>query len=199
MSDPADPVDPAATPESVFEAVAAALERIAAGSFEGAAEVARLRAQMDLLVDILVSRGALTDRHRRLIARATRDAGASAPRVRLQVYTDKYKVPDNGIDCASLLHLCGGRCCSFHFILGPQDLAEGKVRWDLERPYVIQQEKDRYCTHYDRPAGGGCTIYAHRPAPCRQYDCRQDERVWIDYEQRIPAPMEEGVTPPRSC
>ena len=25
---------------------------------------------------------------------------------------------------------------------------------------------------------------------CRKYDCRNDVRVWIDYEKRIPAPLD---------
>ena len=28
---------------------------------------------------------------------------------------------------------------------------------------------------------------------CREYDCRNDKRVWIDYAQRIPAAPVEGV------
>jgi hypothetical protein len=28
---------------------------------------------------------------------------------------------------------------------------------------------------------------------CRAYDCRNDARIWIDYAQRIPAPVEEPI------
>lgn len=27
-----------------------------------------------------------------------------------------------------------------------------------------------------------CTIREHRPLPCRGYDCRKDQRIWLDYE-----------------
>jgi hypothetical protein len=61
------------------------------------------------------------------------------------------------------------------------------IRWDYGRPYLIQQ-RDGTCAHND--AQRGCEVYAQRPAACRAYDCRGDHRVWIDYERRIPAPIE---------
>ena len=35
-------------------------------------------------------------------------------------------------------------------------------------------------------------MHAQRPIVCRKYDCRHDVRVWIDYEERIPAPTGVG-------
>jgi Fe-S-cluster containining protein len=46
--------------------------------------------------------------------------------------------------------------------------------------------------HWDRDSGG-CTIHAQRPHICRQYDCRNDKRVWLDFEQRVAAPMPEAL------
>jgi Fe-S-cluster containining protein len=37
-------------------------------------------------------------------------------------------------------------------------------------------------------ADGACTIYERRPGACRAYDCRNDRRVWLDFEARVPAP-----------
>ena len=34
----------------------------------------------------------------------------------------------------------------------------------------------------------GCTIYRQRPVPCRGYDCREDARIWLDFEKCIPNP-----------
>lgn len=66
------------------------------------------------------------------------------------------------------------------------------VRWDYGQPYLIRQRaSDGYCVHND-PQSHGCTVHAHRPRVCRGYDCRQDKRIWIDYEQRIPAPAVHG-------
>jgi hypothetical protein len=42
---------------------------------------------------------------------------------------------------------------------------------------------------------GGCTVYDDRPGTCREYDCREDKRVWIDYEKRIPAPLAPEMQP----
>ena len=183
-----------ASPDEVYAAFADTLDRIARSAPQGASEVARLRGEIAILVDILVARGVLTENHRRLLERAAPGA-ASGVRIRLKLHVDKYQTPSSEIDCASLIPLCHARCCSFRFELSEQDLEEGTVRWDLQQPYLIRQEKDHYCTHVDRAKGGGCTIYDRRPAPCRAYDCRQDRRVWLDFEKRIPAPMEEGVKP----
>ncbi|HVV88589.1 MAG TPA: YkgJ family cysteine cluster protein [Kofleriaceae bacterium] len=110
--------------------------------------------------------------------------------VELAPPVDKYAAGTSSPPCAELLPICGARCCRLPFALSSQDLDEGVVRWDHGRPYLIRHEADGACTHLDRAAGGGCTVYAHRPAPCRSYDCRHDPRVWIDYDRRVPAPLE---------
>jgi hypothetical protein len=30
---------------------------------------------------------------------------------------------------------------------------------------------------------------------CRSYDCRTDKRIWIDFENRIPAPWPDDAQP----
>jgi len=101
---------------------------------------------------------------------------------------DKYQVEGPDIPCAELLHLCQARCCAMHFELSTQDLDEGVIRWDYGKPYQIRQrDSDKYCVH-NHPTSRGCTAHEFRPRVCRIYDCREDDRVWIDYEQRIPAP-----------
>jgi Fe-S-cluster containining protein len=49
---------------------------------------------------------------------------------------------------------------------------------------LIAQGKDGYCCHLER-ATCRCTIREHRPVPCRAYDCRQDKRIWLDFEERV--------------
>ena len=39
-------------------------------------------------------------------------------------------------------------------------------------------------------------MHAFRPRVCRSYDCRSDERIWLDYEKRIPAPIENATLQP---
>jgi hypothetical protein len=109
-------------------------------------------------------------------------------RLHLGTELDKYAMTgDDGPPCAELLPICGARCCRLRFALTTQDLDERVIRWDYGRPYLIQH-RDGRCVHNDPP--GGCGAYAQRPAACRAYDCRGDHRIWIDYEQRIPAPIE---------
>ncbi len=102
---------------------------------------------------------------------------------------DKYEVESSSPPCEELIPLCGARCCQMEFPLSTADLDEGVIRWDYGQPYVIRQRaSDGFCVHND-PTSHGCTVHAQRPATCRRYDCRKDERVWIDYERRIPAPL----------
>jgi len=119
-------------------------------------------------------------------AAETRDTG----RVWLEIDRDnKHEVKGPEIPCAELMHLCNARCCKMTFPLSSADLDEGIIRWDYGQPYMIRQRaSDGFCVHND-PQTHGCTVHAHRPIVCRKYDCREDTRVWIDYEQRIPAPV----------
>ncbi len=85
------------------------------------------------------------------------------------------------IDCENRLHLCHAACCRLRFALSARDVESGKVKWNLGQPYMIRQGADGYCHHLDR-ATKFCSIYEDRPFVCRAYDCRQDERIWKDFE-----------------
>jgi hypothetical protein len=101
---------------------------------------------------------------------------------------DKYAVASPDIPCDELIALCGARCCKLEFPLSTADLDEGVIRWDHGQPYKIRQRaSDGFCVHND-PGSHGCTVHAQRPATCRRYDCRNDKRVWIDFDMRIPTP-----------
>jgi Fe-S-cluster containining protein len=116
----------------------------------------------------------------------------SAPRVSLDLGESKYRTGSPPIPCAELIGLCQARCCTLSFALSTEDLDEAVIRWDYGQPYLIRQRaSDGYCVHND-PDGRGCTVHHHRPRVCRSYDCRNDTRVWIDYAQRIPAPLVGG-------
>lgn len=102
---------------------------------------------------------------------------------------DKYAVePAEPIDCENRVALCKAACCRLSVLLAPQDLAEGIVRWDSRRRYFNAQEPDGYCVHLERP-GCRCAVYEARPAACRIYNCRNDDRIWVDFEKRIPNPL----------
>jgi len=104
------------------------------------------------------------------------------------------------IDCASKIPFCRASCCRLPFALSRQDLRERVVHWDFSRPYMIEQGPGNYCAHLSRE-NSCCTIRDQRPVPCRGYDCREDQRIWVDFENNIvnpdilrddwPAPIEE--------
>ena len=104
---------------------------------------------------------------------------------------DKYAFEHAAeIDCLSRVHLCKAACCRLPFALSHQDVREGIVRWNLGQPYLIEHDGDGYCVHMDRDSRG-CGIYANRPVPCRGFDCRNDRRIWMDFEGKVPNPAIE--------
>ncbi|HET9444250.1 MAG TPA: YkgJ family cysteine cluster protein [Acidimicrobiales bacterium] len=101
---------------------------------------------------------------------------------------DKYAMEDGAaIDCAARLPSCQAACCRLRFALSEQDIHEGVVQWDIRQPYVNRQRADGYCAHSDE-VDRSCQVYAHRPAVCRAYDCRQDARIWADFEAGVVNP-----------
>ncbi len=142
-----------------------------------------------MLLDICEHHGVTNEGHRRLIEKLRQRPPAGRQKIRLRVLDDKYQVTGPGIDCASLVHLCHARCCSFAVELSRQDLEEQSLRWDINEPYVLERGDDGYCSYVDRQTGG-CTTYDNRPSTCRSYDCRRDARVWLDFENKVPAPLQ---------
>ena len=142
------------------------------------------------LVDVLIARGQFQPQHRRIIEHIK----DGRPPIRLSLVHDKGSLASPDVDCAALLPLCKGRCCSFKVSLSSEDVEERKLRWNIEEPYVLRKNATTgYCENMQRD--GGCAAYHDRPATCRTYDCRNDPRVWIDYDQRIPAPIDQPVVP----
>ena len=172
----------------------AALRRVLDAQEKDGKELDGLRARLGALVELLVARGGLAASHVKTLDKAERAAGQQRSPIHLSVWVDKYAIPEGDIDCAARIPLCHARCCAMSFPLSAQDLDEGAVRWELDAPYLIRHGRDGWCHHIDRD-GGGCTIYEQRPATCRQYDCRGDPRVWLDFDARIPAPLAEGLAP----
>lgn len=99
---------------------------------------------------------------------------------------DKYTFDKKvDIDCQSRVHICKAACCRiFSFALSRQDIEEGVIKWNLGRPYLIAKDEEGYCKHLDR-SSYQCTVREHRPVPCRAFDCRKENRIWLDYEKRI--------------
>ena len=123
---------------------------------------------------------------------AIRIADLGGTRVAMYIEEGYDKTVD--IPCGELIPLCGGRCCKLSFALTTKELDEGVIRWDYGRPYIIRQrESDGFCVHND-PTTHFCTVHTQRPGICRGYDCRNDARIWIDFDKRIPRPIDEPLT-----
>ena len=98
---------------------------------------------------------------------------------------DKYNYQsDSQIDCENRVQLCRAACCRLRFALTIEDVEEGQVKWDLGHPYMIRHGADGYCHHIERQTQR-CGIYDKRPIVCRKYDCRKDNRIWLDFEKRV--------------
>ena len=101
---------------------------------------------------------------------------------------DKYNFEGGvKIECEDRVHLCKASCCRLQFAISTQDIREGIIRWNLGRPYMIEQGMDSYCIHFER-GKCRCTVYENRPVLCRAFDCRNDKRIWLDFEKKIPNP-----------
>jgi Fe-S-cluster containining protein len=158
------------------------------------AQLSELTATVNALTEQLVVQGALPMEqfHRRrylTVLRENERIAAEDATIEVSEAADKYaltNLPD--IDCEARIPLCGARCCMSDFLLSVQDLDERVVRWEYARPYrVAQRAEDGHCVHND-PGSGACAVYDQRPAACRVFDCRNDPRIWIDFDRRIPAP-----------
>jgi hypothetical protein len=147
--------------------------------------------RFEWLLDALILRGQLPASFRRLATKIKADRGI---KVRLSMATDKYSVESSDIDCAARIPLCGARCCSFDVALSTQDVLERKLPFVIDQPYMLPRDPaTKKCACMD--AQGACTAYDYRPATCRSYDCREDRRVWLDFEARVPAPLPESIRP----
>jgi len=161
-------------------------------------ELSQNSVDVTALADLLIAKGIISSRELDERKRATiplqneRDHKRRLPLV--GPGGDKYALASPDVPCVENLALCRGACCSLVFNLGIQDLDEGVIKWEYGQPYRIRREHGR-CVHFDVERKG-CGAYQHRPATCRTYDCRQDKRIWADYDKRIPAPDLDKLAPP---
>ena len=143
------------------------------------------------LVELLTEKGIvsieeLDARQREVARRLEEQLRSQGATVTLQEpEMDKYTFSSNvAIDCPDRIALCRAACCKLPFALSRQDVREGIVRWDLGNPYIIAHNPEGYCEHLDG-AACSCTIRENRPVPCRAYDCRNEKRIWLDFEGRV--------------
>ena len=149
---------------------------------------------LDAVVEVLVAEGIvdgdqLADARTRTAPRREREYYERGMAVAIQDFDEsKYSFAGGAeIDCENRLHLCGAACCKLPVALSKQDVEEGVLRWELGRPYLLLHDADGHCHHLDRETHR-CGAYGARPIPCRAYDCRNDERIWLDFEAGIVNP-----------
>jgi hypothetical protein len=149
---------------------------------------ADVSATLKALVEALISGGALHpeeyERRRQRALDAATNRLQERPLVKLGAAVDKYAQEAPQLDCAAIFPICQARCCKFNVYLSAQDLDERVIQWDYGKPYQIRKRDDNYCVHSERDTGR-CGVYRQRPAICRTYDCRNDKRIWVDFEKRI--------------
>ncbi len=192
-----DFADWANAPESLRKDLNAGLRHLHFLSMQSKHDLVDITSRFFALMEELVANGQLDLRtfdERRLRLREKEEARLQQ-RAHVQVAdpVDKYELEDlPQIDCQSRIHLCKARCCKLTFPLSFQDLDEGIVQWNYLNPYQIRQKPDGYCVH-NKSDSGHCCVYKHRPAICRTYDCRNDKRIWLDFEKGIPAPEDKNL------
>jgi hypothetical protein len=97
---------------------------------------------------------------------------------------DAPEAPEEPVDCDARMHICHAVCCQLRFPLSSDEIEKGKVKWDLGHPYVIRHSEEGFCVHNDR-ASGRCGVYDDRPRVCSRYTCRNDDRIWKDFDNMI--------------
>jgi Fe-S-cluster containining protein len=88
------------------------------------------------------------------------------------------------VNCAERLPLCKAICCRLSFPLTADEVQDGRLRWDLGRPYFIRHDARGACVHQDSTTGA-CGVYDHRPGLCRRYTCATDQRIWKDFDKHV--------------
>jgi hypothetical protein len=156
---------------------------------DGKLQHADVHATLKALIDTLIEAGAMTPEQFERRRQSNLDMAtvrlSERPMLKLEPTHDKYAITDlPDVDCAALMPICKARCCKLTVCLSRQDLDEREIVWDYGKPYQIRKKDDNYCYHNDAQTHG-CGVYQRRPAICRSYDCREDDRIWIDFEKRI--------------
>jgi hypothetical protein len=142
------------------------------------------------LIDLLVEKGALTTEEvTAAIARTGAEMRDADRHATLDVIVREdgtgEGISADEIDCAARLPFCRATCCALRWPLSLAEVESGLVLWDLGRPFLNRHAAHGYCHRFDADSHG-CTIYAERPQPCRQYSCAGDERIWLDFENMVP-------------
>ncbi len=157
------------------------------------AELEEAAAAIEALVELLTEAGLPPERFAEARERAAERVRRRFLEKGMAVARQDFDVPKRDfpdgveIDCENRVALCGAACCRLAVGLSGDDVREGILRWDTGNPYMLQRGEDGWCAHMER-GSCRCTVYEARPIPCRGFDCREDRRIWLDFEGRVPNP-----------
>jgi Fe-S-cluster containining protein len=167
----------------------------------GLTRVYEASAHIYSLIELLLAKGIIgieeLEERKKIIEKRLEDSYKKAKiGVRLQQNeVDKYKITEEvKIDCENRKHICRAACCRLTYSLSVQDIYEG-IRWDLGKPFLNARGPNGYCVHL-RPDVLECSIYEQRSASCRNYDCRNDKRIWLDFDKMVINPQLYGGKDP---
>jgi len=166
-----------------------------------ATKVYQASAHLYSLIELLVAKGVIgvdeLDERKKAVEKRLADSFKEAGiGVRVQnAEIDKYSLKEEAkVDCENRIHICRAACCALAYALSLQDIREG-IRWSLGKPFMNVRGEDGYCVHLEQGTLR-CSIYERRPAVCRQYDCRNDRRIWLDFDKMTINPeLFGGETP----
>lgn len=89
------------------------------------------------------------------------------------VYGDEEPdIPDADVPCQQVIDQCQAKCCTLIFALTKDEVKQGVVKTDPDKPYFIARDKDGLCPHLHRQ-NLQCEVWQKRPLRCRRYDCRE--------------------------
>jgi Fe-S-cluster containining protein len=86
------------------------------------------------------------------------------------------------LDCEKRIPVCQQACCRiFNIHLNSEEAESGRFDWNPRMPYTMLKNH-LGCTYLSQ---GKCLIYHHRPKTCFTYSCKNDRRIWEDYEKMV--------------
>jgi Fe-S-cluster containining protein len=134
------------------------------------------------LVELLIEREVVTAEE--LVAAVDAVRTETDIGIAIRVDREGSELAGTPVDCEARMHACHAVCCRLRFPLTVEEVEGGLMKWDLGRPYFNRHGSDGYCVQCDSGTHA-CGIYEQRPAPCRQYSCADDKRIWKDFDAMV--------------
>lgn len=101
--------------------------------------------------------------------------------IAIRVETQEEMLKYSPVNCEERIHICKAVCCKLSFPLTINEVESGVLKWNLGKPYYNRRCTNGYCYHIQ--IDNTCSIYQQRPSICRKYTCRNDERIWSNFEK----------------